>query len=157
MTNKEVTVLKSRKCGRPKLLPEDIMVKTIQTVKVLRLKGALVSSAVINAIAKGVVMVENRCLLTEYEGYIAFIGQWTSIILNEIMQTGKKMVRRIATTSKVPVAPGLLKEEKFTFQRKTQELATWHKIPKRLIINFDQMLLSYITAGNTTLEFSGAQ
>ena len=157
MTNKEVTVLKSRKCGRPKLLPEDIMVKTIQIVKVLHLKGALVSSAVINAIAKGVVMVENRCLLTEYEGYIAFIGQWKSIILNEIMRTGKKMVRRIATTSKVPVAPGLLKEEKFTFQRKTQELATWHKIPKILIINFDQTLLSYITAGNTTLEFSGAQ
>ena len=120
------------------------------------MKGALVSSAVINAIGKGVVMVENRCLLTEYEGY-AFIGQWASIILNEIMRTGKKMVRRIATTSKVPVAPGLLKEEKFTFQRKTQELATWHKIPKRLIINFDQMLLSYITAGNTTVEFSGAQ
>ena len=74
------------------------MVKTIQTIKVLRLKGALVSSTVINAMAKCVVMAEDRCLLTEYEGYIAFIGQWTSIILNEIMQTGKKMVRRIATT-----------------------------------------------------------
>ena len=52
-------VLKSRKRGRPKLLPEDIMAKTIQTVKALRLKGAPVSSAVINAIAKGVVMAED--------------------------------------------------------------------------------------------------
>ena len=33
----------------------------------------------------------------------------------------------------------------------------WDKIPKELIINFDQTLLSYITVGNTTLEFSGAQ
>ena len=34
-TNKEVIVLKSRKLGRPKLLPKDIMAKTIQTVKAL--------------------------------------------------------------------------------------------------------------------------
>ena len=75
MTNKEVTVLKSRKRGRPKLLSEDITAQTIQTVKALRLKGALVSSAVINAIAEGVIMVKDRCLLTEYEGYLAFIDQ----------------------------------------------------------------------------------
>ena len=73
------------------------------------------------------------------------------------MWTDKKMVRRIATTSKVPGAPCLLKEEKFTFQRKIQELITWHKIPKKLIINIGQALLSYITVGNTTLEFSDAQ
>ena len=73
------------------------------------------------------------------------------------MWTEKKMVRKIATTSKVPGAPGLLKEEEFTFQRKIQELVTWHKIPKNLIINIGQAPLSYITVGNTTLEFSGAQ
>ena len=73
------------------------------------------------------------------------------------MQTEKKMVRRIVTTSKIPVASGLLKEEKFTFQRKIQELVTWHKILKELIINFDQTPLSYITVGNTTIEFFGAQ
>ena len=58
-TNKEVIVLKSRKLGRPKLLPKDIMAKTIQTVKALHWKGAPVSSAVINAIAKGVAMAED--------------------------------------------------------------------------------------------------
>ena len=47
-----------------------------------------------------------------------FSDQWARNILNKIMWTEKKMVRGIATTSKVPVAPGLLKEEKFTFQRK---------------------------------------
>ena len=57
---KKVTVLKSRKHGRTKLLPKDIMAKTIQTVKALRLKGAPVSSAVINAIAKGVMKYLER-------------------------------------------------------------------------------------------------
>ena len=156
-TNKEVTILKSRKRGRHKLLPEDIMGKTSQTVKALRLKSAPVSSAVINAIAKGVVMAEDRCLLTESGSHLAFSDQWARNILNEIMRTEKNMVRRIITTSKVPFALGLLKEEMFTFQRKIQELVTWHKISKKLIINFDQMPLSYITGGNTTLEFSGAQ
>ena len=85
---------------------------------------------------------------------LAIIRQGT---LNKIIWTEKKMVRRIATTSKVLGALGLLKEEKFTFQRKIQELVTWHKIPKNLIINIGQAPLSYITVGNTTLEFSGAQ
>ena len=157
VTNKEVTVLKSRKRGRSKLLPEDIMAKTIQTVKALSLKGAPVSSAVINAIAKSVVMAEDRCLLTEYGCHLAFSDQWARNILNEIIRTEKKMVRKINTTSKVPVAPGLFKEEKFTFQRKIQELVTWHEIPKELIINYDQTPLSYITVCNTTLVFSGTQ
>ena len=78
---KKVTVLKSRKHGRTKLLPKDIMAKTIQTVKALRLKGAPVSSAVINAIAKGVVMAEDRCLLTECGGHLAFSGLWAGNIL----------------------------------------------------------------------------
>ena len=43
----------------------------------------------------------------------------------------------ISTLSMVPLAPGLLKEEKNTFQRKIQELVTWHETPKELVINFD--------------------
>ena len=125
-----MTVWKSRKRGRPKLLLADIMTKIIQAVKALHLKDTFVSSAVINAIAKGVVIAEDRCLLKEYGGHLAFSDQWARNILNEIMQTEKRIVRRIATTSKVLVAPDLLKEEKFTFQRKIQELVTWHKIPK---------------------------
>ena len=42
------------------------------------------------------------------------------IIMNEIMR--KEMAKWTATTSKIPVAPDLLKEEKFTFQRKIHEL-----------------------------------
>ena len=73
------------------------------------------------------------------------------------MRTEKKMFGRMATTSKVPVASGLLKDEKFTFQRKIQKLVPWHKIPKELIIKFGQTSLSYITVGNSTFEFPGAQ
>ena len=116
--------------------------KTIQIVKSLGLKGAPVNSAAINAMSKIVVMAEDRCLLTEYGGHFVFRDPWARNILNEIMQTEKKMVRKIATTSKIPVAPSLLKQERFTFQRKIRELVTWHRIPKEFIINFDQTPLS---------------
>ena len=51
-SGKEVTILKAKRRGRPKLLPEEIMKKAIQTIKALRLKGASISYNVINAIAK---------------------------------------------------------------------------------------------------------
>ena len=66
------------------------------------------------------------------------------------------MVRRMATTSKVPIAPGLLREEKYTFQKKISDLVKWHNIHPDLVSNFDQTPLSYIIVGNTTLEFEGA-
>ena len=110
------------------------MTKTIQTVKGLRLKGAPVSSAVINAIAKGVVMAEDRCLHTEYGGHVAFSDQWARNILNEIMRTEKKMVRRIATTSNVPVAPGLLKEKNLHSKERSKNLLLSIKFRKNLLL-----------------------
>ena len=49
------------------------MAKTIQTVKALRVKGAPVSSAVINAIAKGVVMAEINISLRSMEAILPLV------------------------------------------------------------------------------------
>ena len=67
------------------------------------------------------------------------------------------MVKRMVTTSKIPIVPGLLKEKQLTFQRKIQVLIKWHDIPEDLVLNFNQTPLSYITVGNDTLEFEGAK
>ena len=56
-------VMKSR--GRPTLLPETLMKKTIDTISALRLRGAPVISSLINAVAKGIVQANNRTLLVE--------------------------------------------------------------------------------------------
>ena len=68
---------------------------------------------------------------------------------------GKKMVRRIATTAKIPIAPYLLSEVKLDFQRKFKSLKAWHNIPLDLIINFDQTPLPYVCSSNDTLEVKG--
>ena len=133
------------------------MKKAIQTIKALRLKGAPTSCNVINAIAKGIVVANDRTMLDERGGHLQFTDNWARNVLNEVQQSEKKMVKRMATTSKIPVAPGLLKEEQLTFQRKIQAFIKWYDIPKELVLNFDQTPLSYITVGNNTLEFEGAK
>ena len=67
----EVNEIKKKKTGRPSLLPEDLMKKTIDTVAGLRLKGAPVSASVINSAAKGIVLANNRSLLIENGGHIS--------------------------------------------------------------------------------------
>ena len=63
----------------------------------------------------------------------------------------------MTTTSTISIGPRLLKEEQFMFQRKNQAFIKWHAIPQDLVLNYEKIPLSYITVGNTTLEFQGAE
>ena len=67
----EVTELKKKKQGRPTLLPEELMKKTIDMVLNLRLKGVPAHASVINAVAKGIVLANDRSLLVENGGCIS--------------------------------------------------------------------------------------
>ena len=88
------------------------MKKTIETVQSLRLKGAPISSSIIiNAIAN------DRMLLVKNGGHLSFSDSWARNIRNGMERNGKKMERRMTTTCKIPVAPALLEEKKFTFHR----------------------------------------
>ena len=96
------------------------MKKAIQTIKTLPFEGAPISQNVINAIAKGLVVANDRTMLVKHGGH--FTDNWPGNILNEIQRSEKKMLKQMATTLKIPIAPGLLKEEQMTFQRKIQAL-----------------------------------
>ena len=50
---------------------------------------------------------------------------------------------------------GIAEKRAFSFRRKIQALIKWHIILKDPILNFNQTLLSYITAGNSTLKSEG--
>ena len=130
----EVTILKAKTRGRPKLLLEEIMNKTIKTINILRLKGAPISYNVSNTIAKGIVVGNDRTMLVEHGGYLQFTDNWARNVLTEVQCSETKMVKQMATTSKSPVAPGLLKEEQLTLQRKSQALINWHGLPKDLVL-----------------------
>ena len=95
-------------------------------------------------------------LFVENGGHLSFSDSWARNICNEMERNGKKMKRRIVTTCKIPVAPALLEEEKFKFQRNLITLVKKHKIPEELILNYDQTPLSYVCTSNTTLEVRGS-
>ena len=61
----------------------------------------------------------------------------------------------MGTTAKIPVAPGLLKEEKLKFQRDIKTLQQQYDIPDELILNYDLTPLSYICAPNHALHTRG--
>ncbi len=61
--DRDITEIVKKKTGRPTLLPENLMKKVIETVAYLRLRGAPVSAAVICAVARGVIIANDRSLL----------------------------------------------------------------------------------------------
>ena len=134
-SGKEFTILRTNKRGCLNILLEGIMKKAIQTIKALRLKSALISDNVINAIAKGIVVGNDRKMLLEHGGHLKFTNKWARNVLNEVQRSEKKMVKRMATTWKIPIAPELLKEDQLTFQQTIQALIKWHDISKDLVLN----------------------
>ncbi len=152
-----VKKIEPKKRGRPTLLPETLMNKTITTVKNLRLKGVPVSHSVINAVPRGIVIANDRTMLLEFGGHLYFSDSWARNKFYQMDRIGKKMKRRMATTSKMPISPALLEEEKFTFQRKIKHFVDIHGIPTGLVLNFDQTPLSYVCTRKTTLEVQGTK
>ena len=81
-----------RKRGRPALLPDDLMKKTIQMIQALRLNG----------IAKGIVIANDRTVSVEHGGYLSLSYDCGRNVLCRMERERKKMAVRIATTEKIP-------------------------------------------------------
>lgn len=109
------------------------------------------------SIARGMIMASDRSLLVENGGSIELNKNWARQVLYRMETNGEKLVRRMATTSKIPVSPGLLTETKLDYQRRYKSLLEWHSIPKDLVINFDQTPLPYVCASKHTLEKQGTK
>ena len=152
----DITEIVIKKTGRPMLLPENLMKKVIETVTNFRLRGARVSAVVIRAVARGVIIANDRSLFLENGGYINLSMDWSRQVLYRFEKLGRKMIRRMGATAKIPIAPALLSETKLDFQRKIKELQAWHEIPEDLIINFDQTPLPYVCTRKRTYHTQGA-
>ena len=99
-------------------------------------------------------MAKCQCLLTENGGHLVFRDQWAKNILNEIMRTEKKMVITIATAWKIPVAPRLLKKEKFLhFKEKSRNLLLGIEFRKNWLIAFIRCLYPILLSVILHLSF----
>ena len=59
-TNGEDNPPGEKRSGRPALLPDDLMKKTIKLIEALRLKGAPVTSRVVNSVVRGIITANDR-------------------------------------------------------------------------------------------------
>ena len=114
------------------------MTKTIETMSVLRLRGAPVTSSVLIVIAKGIVQANGSSILLENGGHLSLNNDWERKCLYRMDNLGRKMTRQIATTERIHVAPALLSETKFEFRRKIRKMQAWINSQNELIVNFDQ-------------------
>ena len=113
----------TKKPGRYKLLAEKVLEKAITFINTLLLNGSPVNVNVINIIAKGIVMASDCILLAEHGCFLSFSKQYGRKTLIEVARIEGKMMRRIATTSKVPISPWLLREKKYTFKKKNKQIS----------------------------------
>ena len=84
----EVTILKAKQRSRLKLVPEEIMKKAIRN---MQLSVTVICRAiVINVIAKGIIVANNRTILVEHGGDLKFTDNWTWNVLNKVQLSEKK-------------------------------------------------------------------
>ena len=101
------------------------------------------------------VMANDRTIWVQPRGYLSLSYDWGGNALYCMEREGKKMTIRMAVTEKVPVAQGVLKEAKLSFQQKIKTLEPIHSVPEQLILNFNQIPLSYVCSASHTLHKKG--
>lgn len=128
----------------------EIMQNVVNLYFALCLRGASASSPVTFSVVRGVILANDRPVLLENGGHIDLNIDWPR---QELYQFDT--IRRMATAAKILIAPALLNETKFEFQKKIKEMQAWHKIPEDSINNFDQTPLPYICTRNRTYVKKG--
>ena len=140
-----------KKAERPNLL--DALLKKVKDITIgKRAAGGVINRKQILNIAKGVVRANNSNVLKEFGGSLDLTDLWPRDMLKQL-----KSGKRKGTTGNVDPSPQVLAEEKFTFQRTISKVILERVIPAPLIVNLDQIPLSYVFPGKYTFSFKGTK
>ena len=145
-----VDTLPQKKRGRRTLLPEEIDKKVMEMAQSMRLTGAVVNYNILIAIAKALIIANDRTMLAEYGGTIQLGWKWCTSVFKRM-----NWVNRKSTTSKPLIAPGLIREVGFSFFKEISEVVQAHNIPPELIINIDQTPLPFVLISKYTMNKKG--
>ena len=108
----------------------DVVVK--EYVKQLRTAGGVISTAVVMAAARGIVLSKNRALLQEYGGHIAIEKSWARSMLIRM-----NFVKRKGTNSaKLPLSD--FEKVKSDFLERVKTCVLENQIVPQMVINWDQ-------------------
>ena len=123
--------------------------ETLKKIKVviigLRLAGTVISRKMVVAIGTSVVKVNELKILREFGGSLDLTEGWTRNILKGIY-----WVERKGMTGKDEPCPKFLEGGKFTFQCAISKFVSDDDIPLELLLNLDQIPLSYVSSRKCT-------
>ena len=147
----EVTELPRKKRGRPLMLGEELDNRVQELVSEIRDAGGIINTRIVRAVAKGVVIAEDRTLLLENGGTIEITRQWALSLLKRM----KMVKRRGSSTAKTEVKN--LDELKTNFLSKISEAVEKFKIPTQLIINYDHTGVHLLPVSRWTMAEKGTE
>ena len=133
--------------GRPKLLgPLDELVQDY--VKAQGNRGATISRNLVNCVAK--------VMISRHKDVVGDLDIESSSYAQSLLRRmGYK--RRVATTAKLEIPSGALREAELLYHYDIVQKIEAHKIPAELVIAFDQTPSKFVPVGRTTLAKKGTK
>ena len=147
-----IVSLPMAKRGRPLLLRKELDQHVQIYLKKLRECGGSVSSRVVIAAAKGIVLACNKTLLSEFGGPVELGKPWAQSILKRL-----GWVKRKSTTALSKHNPEDFEKLKSTFLQEVSVLVSMEEIQPDMILNWDQSGIKVLPSTNWTLEKRGSK
>ena len=141
-----------KKQGRPPLLGEKIDIMVQSYIKKVREAGGAVTSHIVCAAARGIVMSTDRTRLLEFGGHINLNRHWAHSFL-----TRMGFVQRRATTTKSKYLLQNFNEKKREFLNDVATTVEMEEIPPQLIFNWDQTGIKLVPSASWTMNEQGAK
>ena len=135
----------ARKKGRPNFVDEKMLQKIRDVITGSRLAGTVTSSKMVIAIGTAVIKAKEQKNFKKFGGSLELTENWAQNVLKNM-----DWVRRKRITEKVEPCAMILKEEKFSSQHTISKFVSEHDIPLYLVLNLDQIPLSYVSPSKYT-------
>ena len=148
----DVDFLPTNKRGRKVLLGKELDDKVQAYVKQVREGGGSVSSRLVIAGAKGIILASNCSLLSDYGGPVTLSRAWAQSLLQRM-----KFVKRKGTTAKSKTTPENFKQLKQDFLEEVQAIVEMEEIPAELVLNWDQTGIRIVPSSSWTMDRCGSK
>ena len=148
--NEEVRELPESKRGRKLLIGESLDRKLQLYIEKTREGGGAVTTRIVMAAARGLIMATNRNMLMEYGGHVRINRSWAQSVLERM-----GYVKRKATTSKSKYNTEAFKLLKKTFLQGLVEIVTLEETCAELVLNWDQTGLNVVPSSLYTMDKQG--
>lgn len=142
-------MLPLKKRGRPYLLGEDLLQLYVKKV---REGGGVVTTRILIAAARGIIVACERSRLVEFGGHIQLNRHWAYSFFHHM-----KFVKRKVTTAKSKYTDAKFAKVKKAFLNEVVTTVEMEEIPAELIMNWDQTAVKIVPTCTWTMNRQGSK